>query len=343
MTIQEAIQRVTHRKHLTQKAAYKLTLQIMEGKATDAQIGGLLVGLAMKGETINEIIGFVRAMREKATLVPVTGDDVVDTCGTGGDLRGTFNISTASALVAAGAGCRVAKHGNRSVSSRSGSADTLQELGVNFDLSIEELTRCLQEIGFVFMFAPQLHQAMKYAIGPRREIGIRTIFNILGPLTNPAGVKRQILGVFDADLTEPLAEVLLELGAIHCLIVHSADGLDEISICDRTKVTELKDDDIETYYLSPGEFGLQRRSIDAIRGGDAPANAEIILNILNGHKGAPRDIVLMNAGAAIYVAGKAESIHRGIELAAHSIDSGQARQTLEKLRQFTNPRKYPLV
>jgi anthranilate phosphoribosyltransferase len=336
MDMKQAIQTVIDTKDLTEENAYTVAMNVMEGGATDAQISALLVALRLKGETIDEITGFVRAMREKATPIPCSRENLVDTCGTGGDRSGTFNVSTLSGLVAAAAGCNVAKHGNRSVSSQCGSADLLKELGFNLDISAEQVARCIDEQGFGFLFAPMLHKAMKYAIGPRREIGVRTIFNILGPMTNPAKAKRQLLGVFDGSLTEPLCNVLQRLGSDHVMVVHGEDGLDEITLSDKTKVTELKDGQVQTYHIDPEQFGLQKAPVEDIQGGDPAQNKKIALAILQGEKGAPRDMVLLNTGAVMYVGGQAESIEAGIQKTAEVIDSGTALKKLDELVKATN-------
>ncbi len=334
MEMKEAIQKTVEKQDLSHEEAFSVAQTIMQGKATDAQIAGLLVALRLKGETVDEITGFARAMREEAIQVPCSANELVDTCGTGGDRSRTFNVSTLAALVAGGAGCKVAKHGNRSVSSQCGSADCLLELGVNLEVSPEVMARCIDENGVGFLFAPLLHKAMKYAIGPRREIGIRTIFNVLGPLTNPAGAKRQLLGVFDEALTESLAKVLKNLGSEHVWVVHG-DGLDEITTTGPTKVTELKQGTIRTFSIEPEEFGFQRVPKEALLGGDAKTNAKIALDVLSGKPGPTRDVVVLNAGAVIYVAGMASSIQEGIEMAKESIDSGKAMEKLEMLRKIT--------
>ncbi len=335
MKIKEAIKKIIELNDLTQQEAFEVAIEIMSGGATDAQIAALLTALRMKGETIDEITGFVRAMRDKVTPIECSSKDLVDTCGTGGDRSGTFNISTLSAFVAAGAGCRVAKHGNRSVSSRCGSADLLKALGVNIEITPKRMVSCIDETGIGFLFAPILHKAMKYAIGPRREVGVRTIFNILGPLTNPAGARRQLLGLFSDELTEPIANVLKKLGSEHCLVVHGEDGLDEITITGKTFVKELRNGVVESYCIEPEDFGIQKGTIDDIRGGDVNDNVRIALDILNGGKGPKRDITVFNAGAAIYVGGKAASLAEGIELAKESIDSGKAIEKLQMLREMT--------
>jgi anthranilate phosphoribosyltransferase len=336
MEIKEAIQSVVDSKSLTQEQAYNIALGIMSGNATDAQIGALLIGLRLKGETIDEITGFVQAMREKATRIPCMNQNLVDTCGTGGDCSGTFNVSTISAIVAAGAGCSVAKHGNRSVSSQCGSADLFMKLGVNVEVGPEKVGQCIDENGIGFLFAPKLHNAMKYAIGPRREMGVRTIFNILGPMTNPAGAKRQLLGVFDENIMESMVTTLQKLGSEHVMVVHGEDGLDEITLTGKTTVYELKKGNIQKYNLEPENVGLKSISSDQLKGGDPDRNAEIAIRILDGKEGPERDFVLINTGAVIYVGGHADSIQDGIHKAKESIDSGEALERLEKLKKMTN-------
>ena len=331
MTLQEAIRTVIDARDLTEDQAETVAREIMAGSATPAQIAALLVGLRVKGETVDEIVGFVRAMRGGATPAPARSDDLVDTCGTGGDGSGTFNISTVAAFVAAGAGCKVAKHGNRSISSKCGSADVLRALGVNIEMPPEEAARCIDEIGVGFLFAPQYHPGARHAAGPRREIGVRTIFNMLGPLLNPAGARRQLMGVYDRKLTDPIAQVLHRLGSTHCLIVHGEDGLDEITLCGRTFVTELKDGELRSYTLTPEEFGLATADPNELAGGDAAENARIARTILSGESGPARDIVVLNAGASIYVGGQTDSIADGVLRAAASIDAGKAQAALEAL------------
>ncbi|MES9993480.1 MAG: anthranilate phosphoribosyltransferase, partial [Candidatus Thiodiazotropha sp.] len=305
---------------------------IMTGNATPAQIGGFLVGLRMKEETVSEIAAAASVMRELASGVSISDlDHTVDIVGTGGDASGTFNVSTACMFVAAAAGCHVAKHGNRSVSSKSGSADALEAAGIRLDLSPQQVEQCVREVGVGFMFAPGHHSAMKHAIGPRKEMGVRTIFNVLGPLTNPAGVPNQLLGVFDSELLEPLAEVLQRLGSRHVMVVHSRDGLDEISIGDVTDVAELKDGQVRRFTLQPEQFGLQRSSLDAIRVDDADASLSMIRGVLEDNPGPARDIVVFNAGAAIYTAGLAESLEQGVERADQAVASGEARNRLDRL------------
>jgi len=309
---------------------------IMSGQATDAQIAGFLVALRMKGETVDEITGCAEAMREAATRIDVGELTVVDTCGTGGDRKATFNVSTAAALVAAGAGVPVAKHGNRSVSSGSGSADVLKELGVNLEAEPAVVARCIREAGIGFLFAPALHRAMKYAIGPRRELAAWTVFNILGPLTNPAGARRQVLGVFSPHLVQTIAGVLSKLGSERALVVHSDDGMDEISICAETLAARVEAGEIEVLKIAPEEYGVQRAGPEEITVSGPAESAEVIRCVLEGRQGAPRDIVLLNAGAAVYVGGKADTLAEGIGLAAEAIDSGRAQQALERLVELSN-------
>ena len=304
----------------------------MTGGATDAQIGGFLIGLRMKGETVTEIAAAAKVMRELASGVNISGlDHAVDIVGTGGDASGTFNVSTASMFVAAAAGAHVAKHGNRSVSSKSGSADALETAGINLMLSSDQVEQCVREVGVGFMFAPGHHSAMKHAIGPRKEMAARTVFNVLGPLTNPAGVPNLVLGVFSDELLEPLANVLKELGANHVMVVHSRDGLDEISIGDVTDVAELKDGEITRYTIEPEAFDLQRVAIDYIKADGPDQSVAMIRGLLSGEKGPARDIVAMNAGAAIYVSGLAGSLADGVKKAQQVLDSGDGLARLEKL------------
>lgn len=325
------LNKILDRQNLSHEAAFDAMQVIMSGQASEPQIAAFLVALRMKGETVAEIAGFAACMRKNATAVPVDlSKNPVDIVGTGGDGKHTFNISTVSALVIAGAGVPVAKHGNRSVSSKCGSADVLAELGVKTDLNAEQMARCVQDAGIAFLFAPMLHPAMKYAIGPRRELGARTVFNILGPITNPAGVKRQVVGVYDAALLRPLAEVLQALGAEHILMVHSDDGLDEISIAGGTQVVELKNEKISAYKIFPEELNLQRDD-GSIVGADAAENAHMARRVLAGEKGAPRDIILANAGAGLYVSGRVENIADGVRMAAETIDAGAAAGKLDEL------------
>lgn len=334
--IKEAIAKVVSKTNLTEPEAESVMREIMQGEATDAQIASYITALRMKGETVEEITGSARVMREKAVPIKLDAQYQVDTCGTGGDMAHTFNISTTVAFVVAGAGVCVAKHGNRSVSSKSGSADVLQALGVNIEISSPKVEACMQEVGIGFLFAPMMHLAMKYAIGPRREIGIRTIFNLLGPLTNPARVKSQIMGVYSADLTGMLAKALGNLGATHAFVVHGMDGLDEITITDKTKVSEFKDNAVKDYYIHPADFGLATGKPEDLKGGDAKDNAAITIDVLKGQQGPRRDIVLLNAAAGIAACSRAADFKEGIKLAAQSIDSGAALKKLEELKAFTN-------
>ncbi|HUV80295.1 MAG TPA: anthranilate phosphoribosyltransferase [Candidatus Bathyarchaeia archaeon] len=334
--IKEAISKVVERKDLEPGEARLVMEEIMSGRATSVQIAAFLTGLRMKGETVEEIVSFVHAMLQYASIISPKVDRVmVDTCGTGGDRIKTFNISTVSAFVSAGAGIVVAKHGNRAVSSKAGSADVLEALGLNVMLEPERVCECIEKVGIGFMFAPVFHPAMKYALGPRREIGIRTVFNILGPLANPAKVKAQVIGVYDVSLVEKIAEVLAGLGVRHAIVAHGLDGLDEISPIGETKIAELKDGVITTYNISPEAFGLERAKVREIEGGDADENAKIAIEILKGRKGARRNAVLMNAAAALVVGGLAENLKDGFGLASLSIDSGEAYRKLEDLVRFT--------
>jgi anthranilate phosphoribosyltransferase len=333
MNIQEALRHVIEGKDLSRDQAFGAAMDIMDGRATTAQIGGLLTGLRMKGEAVEEISGFVMAMRKMVTPVPVRAVDMVDTCGTGGDGKGTFNISTVAALVAAGAGCKVAKHGNRSVSSRCGSADLLERLGVNIEVSVVNAAACVEEVGIGFLFAPSFHPAMKHAVGPRKELGIRTIFNILGPLTNPARARRQLLGVYDKKLVRPVAQVLLNLDCERALVVHGADGLDEITVTGHTYVAEVRDGELREYTLCPDDFGLDRHDAAELRADGGEENALFARAILDNEGGARQDIVVLNAAAAIYVAGRARSIGEGITQARAAIASGRAREKLTRLRE----------
>jgi len=336
MDIKKAIARVIEGHDLAADDMTSVMQAIMTGGATSAQIAGFLVALRLKGESVSEIAAAAGVMRELAVGVDISGlAHAVDIVGTGGDASGTFNVSTTSMFVAAAAGCHVAKHGNRSVSSNSGSADVLEVAGVRLDLTPEQVARCVREVGVGFMFAPAHHGAMKHAIGPRRELGVRTIFNILGPLTNPAGVPNQLLGVFGETLLEPLAEVLQQLGSRHVLVVHSRDGLDEISIADRTDLAELKQGRIERYSIAPEDFGLQRGSLDAIRVDGPQQSLAMLYSVLDGEPGPARDIVVLNAGAAIYAAGLADTLAAGTERAAQVIASGLARKRLDALAAMT--------
>lgn len=334
--IAAAIAKLVEHQHLSEEEAAQAMRQIMEGGATPAQIAAFLTALRIKGETINEITGCAGVMREKATHIHAPYANVIDTCGTGGDGAQTFNISTTSAFVVAGAGVPVAKHGNRAMSSRCGSADLLQELGVAIEMTPEKAEKCLAEVGITFLFAPLFHSAMKYAIGPRREIGVRTIFNIMGPLTNPAGAKHQLLGVYARELVEPLAQVLGNLGSERAFVVHGADGLDEITTTGATYVARLERGQVSAFTISPEQFNLPQVPRAALAGGDAPHNARITLAILAGEKGPPRDVVLLNAAAALVVAGTAADVPAGLQLAAQVIDSGAALETLRRLQNFAS-------
>ncbi|GBD97362.1 MAG TPA: anthranilate phosphoribosyltransferase [Nitrospirae bacterium] len=333
--IKEAIKLTVDGNNLSEEQMIGAMRDIMEGNATDAQIASFLTALRMKEETVEEITGAAKVMREKVTGIKAP-EYTVDTCGTGGDMSHTFNISTTSALVVAACGVPVAKHGNRSVSSRCGSADVLEALGIKIDLEPLKVEKCLEETGFGFMFAPLFHPAMKYAIGPRKEIGIRTVFNILGPLTNPAGAQRQVLGVFSDKLTEPLAEVLGNLGVKHAFVVHGQDGLDEITGTDKTKVSELKDGKVDTYFISPDNFNFEKAVKDDLVGGNADENAKITIEILDGKKGPKRDIVLMNAAAALITGDRAKDFNEAVEQASQAIDSGAARRKLEQVKEVSN-------
>ncbi len=304
---------------------------IMSGEATPAQIAGFIIALRMKGESVAEIAGGAASMRRHAVRIDTGGLPVVDTCGTGGDDSGSFNISTAAAIVAAGAGAPVAKHGNRAISSACGSADVLMELGVNLEIPPEQVEDCVREAGIGFLFAPKLHPAMKYAMPPRKELGVRTIFNMLGPLTNPAGARGQILGVFAPELTEPFAEVLGRLGSRRAFVVHGQDGMDEITTTASTRVSELANGRVKTYELDPLRFIEDYATAEDLKGGDAATNAAIIRTVLEGAKGPARDIVCLNAAAAIVAGEKASDLHEGWKFAQAAIDSGAAAQTLEKL------------
>ena len=338
--IRQAIARVVEGQHLTIEEMTLAMEEITSGQATPAQIASLITALRLKGETVEEITAAARVMRDKAVPIEVArGPDapvLVDTCGTGGDQLHTFNISTATAFVVAGAGVRVAKHGNRSVSSSSGSADVCEALGINLDQSPEEVARSIDDDGIGFLFAPALHGTMKHAIGPRREIGIRTIFNILGPLTNPAGAEVQILGVFRKDLPGVMAEVLGKLGCRRALVVHGEDGMDEITTTGSSHVAEWHDGRVRQYTVHPEDFGIPVGTIDEIRGGNAEENARIILELFEGKKGGKRDIVLLNAGAALHAAGSADTIKKGIELARQAIDDGKAMEKLQAMIRHSN-------
>ena len=330
--MQSAIKTLIEQKDIAKDDMIDVMKLIMTGQATDAQMGAFLVALRLKGESVDEIVAAAQVMRDLSSKVQLKNTKhMVDTCGTGGDGANTFNISTVSAIVVAAAGGIVAKHGNRSVSSQCGSADLLEIAGVNLDLTPEQVGTCIDEIGIGFMFAPKHHSAMKHAIGPRKELAIRTIFNVLGPLTNPANSPNQVLGVFDKSLVEPLANVLKKLGSQHVLVVHADDGLDEFSINSETYVAELKEGEISTYHVSAEQFGLSKASLSELKAENAKQSLDIIKSVLNGEKNAARDIVLLNAGAAIYAADLADSIQQGIEKAAAVIDNGDALNKLNQL------------
>ena len=336
MEMQAAIRAVTERRDLSGEEMRQVMRTIMTGEATPAQIGGFLIGLRMKGETVEEIAAAAAVMRELATGVKISGDHVVDIVGTGGDGSSTFNISTASTFVVAAAGGRVAKHGNRAVSSKSGAADLLEAAGVNLGISPGQVAQCVEQVGVGFIFAPMHHSAMKHAIGPRKEMGVRTIFNILGPLTNPAGVPNQLLGVYSKALVEPLAEVLNRLGSRHVLVVHSEDGMDEISIGAPTFVAELKGGQVTSYTIQPEDFGMSRTPITALAVDGAASSLAVVKAVLRGEPGPASDIVALNAGAAIYAADLAESLAAGIKQAPQVIASGAAAAKLDELVKLSN-------
>lgn len=336
MNIREAIEKLVNRISLSEAETVAVMNQIMTGEATPLQVASFLTALRMKGETVEEITGAARVMREKAHRVKVGSKTVLDTCGTGGDQKGTFNISTTCAFVVAGAGINVAKHGNRSVSSQSGSADVLAALGVKVDAAKERVEACIEQIGIGFLFAPLLHEAMKYAVQPRRDIGIRTIFNLLGPLTNPAMATHQLIGIYSGDLVATIGHVLKNLGSVRAMVVHGVEGLDEISLCGQTKVAELHNGEVKEYMIEPEQLGLKRCRLEELHGGNAEESAGIVRGVLRGAKGARRDVVLLNSGAALYVSGKADTIEQGMRLAAESIDTGKALEKLDQLVRMTN-------
>jgi len=329
--IEEIISKLIEKKDLTFEEMRSAMKQIMTGKVETAQIVSFLTALSSKGETPQEITAAAVVMREFVTKIDTVHNVIFDTCGTGGDCKGTFNISTIVAFVVAGCGIAVAKHGNRSVSSKCGSADLLESLGVNIAMSKEKIQDCLDKIGISFLFAPNLHPAMKYAMPARKQMAKRTIFNILGPLTNPANATHQILGVYDKELIEPLITVLKNLGLRHALVIHGLDGLDEITTTAESLISELKDNNIRSYKISPEEFGIKKAKLDDLKGKDAKSNSDIARDILKGREGAKRDIVLLNAACAIYTADKAKDIKQGLRLAKESIDSGKAKEKLELL------------
>ena len=336
MDMQSAIRAVTEHRDLGSSEMAQVMHLLMEGKASDAQIGAFLTGLRMKGETVDEISAAAVVMRELVTPVEIEVPHLVDTCGTGGDGASTFNISTTSAFVVAAAGAHVAKHGNRSISSKSGSADVLETAGVNLELTPEQVALCIEKVGVGFMFAPRHHSAMKHVIGPRREMGIRTIFNVLGPLTNPAGARNQVVGVFDQRWLEPLARVLERLGSRHVLVVHAQDGLDEITISGPTRMVELNKGALRHIEITPEQFGMERSSLDSLVVDRPGRSLEMMRQVLDDKAGPARDIVVLNAGAAIYVSGKADSLEQGVERAREVLARGTARKRLEELIRFSN-------
>jgi len=336
MSIRDAIDKLVNRVSLSEPEMIEAMNQIMTGEATPLQVASFLTALRMKGESVEEVTGAARVMREKAHRVHVGSKTVIDTCGTGGDQKGTFNISTTAAFVVAGAGINVAKHGNRSVSSQSGSADVPGALGVKVDAPKERVEECIAKLGMGFLFAPLLHVAMKYAVQPRRDIGIRTVFNLLGPLTNPAMATHQLIGLYSGDLVGMIAHVLKNLGSVCAMVVHGMEGLDEISLCGPTKVAELRGGQVKEYMVEPEQFGLKRCRMEELRGGNAEQSAAIVRGVLQGDKGPARDVVLLNGGAALYVGGSAATIQDGMGLAAESIDSGKASEKLARLVEMTN-------
>jgi anthranilate phosphoribosyltransferase len=345
--ILDALHRIAnHRQSLSREEARALMTEILAGQCSDTQIAAVLVALHMKGETVEEIVGFAEAIRAAAVPLELQADSVldasgtgrdalVDTCGTGGDASGTFNISTATALVVAGAGVRVAKHGNRSVTSKCGSADVMEALGVNIHLPATQVAACLDQVGIAFLFAPAMHSAMKHVQTARRELHLRTVFNLLGPLTNPARATCQVVGVYSAELVEKLAEALSMLGLRRALVVHGSDGLDEITITGHTRIAEVRDGQVHSYDVTPEEFGLPRATLEDIAGGDAALNATLIREVLAGKKSARRDVVLLNAAAALVAAGRADHLTDAVPLAANAIDSGAAERTLDALAKFS--------
>jgi anthranilate phosphoribosyltransferase len=327
----ELLEKVARHEDLTEDEAAGAMREVMEGRAPAASLAALLASLVMKGERPAEIVGFARTMREHSVKLSVSPGEVFDTCGTGGDRSGTFNISSAAALVVAAAGVKVAKHGNRSVSSRCGSADIFEELGVNVAAAPSVVERTLHEANIAFFFAPTFHPSMKHAAQTRKELGIRTAFNLLGPLTNPAGARRQIVGVPRSELTELLARALMMLGSDRAWVVHGADGIDEISNTGYTKVSECRDGAVHTFYVHPADFGMSKASTTDLKGGDAARNAEIVRAVLAGSPGPARDVVLLNAGAALFVAGRASTVRDGIDKASAAVDSGAAQATLDRM------------
>ncbi|WP_066632904.1 anthranilate phosphoribosyltransferase [Desulfolucanica intricata] len=333
--LKEILGKVVSGQNLSEAEACAVMEKVMEGEATPAQIAALLTALRLKGETVDEITGFARVMRQKATAVKIKSPMVVDTCGTGGDGANTFNISTTAALVLAGAGVKVAKHGNRSASSKCGSADVLEKLGVNLELEPEAIADCLEEVGIAFLYAPALHKAMSHAVGPRRELGFRTVFNILGPLTNPVGAKAHVLGVYNRELTKTMAGVLARLGVVRAFVVHGAGGLDEVSPVGAAEVCEVRDGKVTCYRLDPGDYGIKRASVSDLAGGIPEENALITRQVLAGEKGPRRDAVVLNAALGFMSVGATEDYKTGILLAQKCIDEGYALQKLNDLVAFT--------
>ncbi|UMZ72605.1 anthranilate phosphoribosyltransferase [Natranaerofaba carboxydovora] len=353
LEIKGCIKKVTEGSNLTEKESEYLMRKILAGELTSAQLASLIVAMKMKGETVDEITGFARVMREKSKKINLDhktfatkeadvegglSDSVIDTCGTGGDISSTFNISTACAIVVSGCGLKVAKHGNRAVSSSCGSADILEELGVEITTSPEKTKECIEKVGLGFLYAPIHHEAMKHAKEPRREMGIKTVFNVLGPLTNPAGAKRQLIGVYDESLTEVMAEVLKKLGSKKAWVVHGLDGMDEITMCEKTKVTELDEGEITTFYLNPSDYGKDMVSPEELAGGDKNYNAGLILDILNGKKGPSRDIVVLNSAAALVVGEKAKDLKEGMQIVEAQIDKGAPLEKLNMLKSMSKER-----
>ncbi len=336
MNIQQAIQIIIEGNDLTMDQMTAVMRAVMSGEATPAQVAGFLVALRMKGEAVAELTAAASVMRELSSKVKVSTENLVDTCGTGGDAKGTFNVSTTAAFVVAAAGGRVAKHGNRSVSSKSGSADLLEAAGANLQLTPEQVAQCIKELGIGFLFAPAHHSAMKHAIGPRKELGIRTMFNLLGPLTNPANAPHQVLGVFSVDWVKPLAEVLQSLGSLHVLVVHAQDGLDEISISSMTEVAELKDGEISRYQISPQQFGITQSKLDNIIVQDVTQSLQLVNNVFSNKPSAALDIVKLNAGAALYASDKTSTLSEGVEMADAAIANGSAKKKFKQYIGFTN-------
>ena len=334
--IQQVLQIVLEGQDLSREAMTALMREVMSGNTSPAQIAALLVALRMKGETVTELAAAAAVMREFSTKVKVSTDFLVDTCGTGGDAKGTFNISTAAAFVVAAAGGSVAKHGNRSVSSNSGSADVLEVAGVNLKLTPEQVAQCIEDLGIGFLFAPAHHSAMKHAAGVRRDLGVRTMFNLLGPLTNPASTPHQVLGVFGSQWVEPLAQVLQRLGSRHVLVVHAEDGLDEISISNRTKIAELKEGEVTCYEISPRQYGIRQYSLDDLIAKDAEQSLSMVSAALSGEVNAPAEIVKLNAGAALYACNKAPTIAEGVEMAASALSSGEAKKKFKQYVEYSN-------